>query len=87
MPSATRRWARNPLSLLTRWMILDNLRRLVAGMNAGEGPGALWIRTPLIPGATATPENDPDPIPAAAAIPNGRGVRRPGRLRAATMDP
>jgi pyruvate formate lyase activating enzyme len=37
--------------------ILDNVRRLAAGMRAGMYQSGLWIRTPLIPGATASEEN------------------------------
>jgi pyruvate formate lyase activating enzyme len=37
--------------------ILDNLVLLGRFMKEGSWPGELWIRTPLIPGCTATPEN------------------------------
>ena len=37
--------------------ILDNLRALGERMRAGGGPRALWVRTPLIPGVTATRDN------------------------------
>ncbi len=37
--------------------ILANLRALGEQMRAGGRPGALWVRTPLIPGATATQDN------------------------------
>jgi len=36
--------------------ILDNLLRLAARLRAGGPPRALWVRTPVIPGATANPE-------------------------------
>jgi pyruvate formate lyase activating enzyme len=37
--------------------ILANLLRLGRGMRTGAFPGDLWIRTPLIPGATTRDEN------------------------------
>jgi pyruvate formate lyase activating enzyme len=37
--------------------ILDNLVLLGRFMKEGSWPGELWIRTPLIPDCTATPEN------------------------------
>jgi pyruvate formate lyase activating enzyme len=37
--------------------ILDNLLLVRDFMAASDPPPVLWIRTPLIPGATATPEN------------------------------
>ncbi len=37
--------------------ILSNLQALVRWMDAREDPPGLWIRTPLVPGATATDEN------------------------------
>jgi pyruvate formate lyase activating enzyme len=37
--------------------ILANLIALAEQMRRGEGPAGLWIRTPLIPGATLTEEN------------------------------
>jgi len=37
--------------------ILANLRELARQMREGGGPRALWIRTPLIPGVTASAEN------------------------------
>ena len=37
--------------------ILENLVALRDAINTGHGPGELWIRTPLIPGATATNDN------------------------------
>lgn len=37
--------------------ILDNLRAIVARMTSGAAPQELWIRTPLIPQATATEAN------------------------------
>jgi pyruvate formate lyase activating enzyme len=38
-------------------VILTNLARVAAAIRAGGGPATLWIRTPLIPGATATVAN------------------------------
>lgn len=38
-------------------LILDNARRIAAAINAGKYNAQLWIRTPLIPSATATEEN------------------------------
>lgn len=32
--------------------IVENLRRTAALMAAGAGPGAIWIRSPIVPGAT-----------------------------------
>jgi pyruvate formate lyase activating enzyme len=37
--------------------ILDNLRRLAGSVRAGDWSGELWVRTPLIPGATADADN------------------------------
>jgi len=37
--------------------ILDNARHVAAAVRASGGAKTLWIRTPLIPGATATVEN------------------------------
>jgi len=37
--------------------ILDNLRALAAQVRAGGGPETLWVRTPLIPGVTASEAN------------------------------
>lgn len=37
--------------------ILDNLRRVAAWAREGEGRRTLWVRTPLVPGATADAEN------------------------------
>lgn len=37
--------------------ILDNLVRLKDYMNGRDRPGDLWVRTPIIPGATDTEEN------------------------------
>lgn len=37
--------------------ILKNLRRLARAMRDGDVTAKLWIRTPLIPDTTATPEN------------------------------
>ncbi|MBC2713401.1 MAG: glycyl-radical enzyme activating protein [Desulfosarcina sp.] len=37
--------------------ILDNLQTIRARMAAGASPGELWIRTPVIPDATATEAN------------------------------
>lgn len=37
--------------------ILDNLTGLLSALGKEERPAELWIRTPLIPGSTATPEN------------------------------
>ena len=37
--------------------ILENLRALAEMLRTAEEPPQLWIRTPLIPGATATAEN------------------------------
>jgi pyruvate formate lyase activating enzyme len=37
--------------------ILDNLAALAAWMAAQADPPVLWVRTPLVPGATATREN------------------------------
>ncbi len=37
--------------------ILSNLQRLAVQMREGGGPTELWIRTPLIPGATADERN------------------------------
>jgi pyruvate formate lyase activating enzyme len=38
-------------------LILENVRRIALGIARGQLKCDLWIRTPLIPGATATPEN------------------------------
>lgn len=38
-------------------VILDNLRHIREWMRAGRSPLKLWVRTPLIPGATADMEN------------------------------
>jgi len=38
-------------------VILDNLRTIAGQIQRGERAWRLWIRTPLIPGATATAEN------------------------------
>ena len=37
--------------------LLRNLLLIRESMDAGEGPGELWIRTPVIPGATDSAEN------------------------------
>lgn len=37
--------------------ILDNLRRVADRVRAGGGDQALWVRTPLVPGATADADN------------------------------
>lgn len=37
--------------------ILDNLRRVADRVRAGGGDKALWVRTPLVPGATADADN------------------------------
>ena len=37
--------------------ILENIISLTRWMKEQDRPGELWIRTPLIPGCTATPEN------------------------------
>jgi pyruvate formate lyase activating enzyme len=37
--------------------ILENLRHVGLRMRAGQAPRELWIRTPIIPGATARKEN------------------------------
>jgi len=50
--------------------ILDNLLFVRDHMKSGGGPGELWIRTPIIPDATATAEN----------------VRGIGRFLAANLD-
>jgi len=38
-------------------LIIDNVRRLADGIKTGQYDVKLWIRTPLIPGATSTVEN------------------------------
>lgn len=38
-------------------LILENAEKIADSIKAGTYPCDLWIRTPLIPGATATPEN------------------------------
>lgn len=38
-------------------LILDNFLRLVQAVREGSWQGQIWVRTPLIPGATATAEN------------------------------
>ena len=38
-------------------LILENLQRIVAGIKDGSISSRIWIRTPLIPGATDTEEN------------------------------
>lgn len=38
-------------------LIIENLRRIAESIAAGTIPSDLWIRTPLIPGATATAGN------------------------------
>lgn len=37
--------------------ILDNLRRVADRVRSGRWSGSLWVRTPLIPGATADTDN------------------------------
>jgi pyruvate formate lyase activating enzyme len=38
-------------------LVIDNLRRTAALMRSGDRPAALWIRTPIVPGATDRIEN------------------------------
>jgi pyruvate formate lyase activating enzyme len=51
-PEAHRRWTGAPLDV-----ILDNLRWLAHELHEHHSEKTLWIRTPLIPVATATREN------------------------------
>lgn len=38
-------------------LVIENFRRTVAAMESGGRPGALWVRTPIIPGATDREDN------------------------------
>lgn len=40
-----------------REVIHDNFRRIASSFSEGSGPGEIWIRTPVIPGATDRKEN------------------------------
>ncbi len=50
-------WAHRQFTGQDNGLILENVRKIAAAVRDGSCRAKLWIRTPLIPGATAAPEN------------------------------